>query len=237
MPITPRGAVIILIAQVNFFLNLHKSITSSLLTTVLLPVFLTLVTTSVIDLTFVSSLTTPFTSWESHEDSLGSDHIPSIIRINLTIKNVFFYSHKLNFSELDWKSFQSLLITLAPDLPPQLRDPDISHLDKYEILINSIQNTVLSLIPQKHKNQFRIPCTNHYSPSHKRSPPSSSWWNDTCSEAVELRKQAFRLFKKNPSQENFFNLKRQEASTRKILRIEKRRVGDPFVKRSLLLLS
>jgi len=44
------------------------------------------------------------------------------------------------------------------------------------------------------------------------------------------RKQDFRLFKRNPSQENFFNLKRQEASTRKILRVEKRKNWRSFCK-------
>lgn len=55
----------------------------------------------------------------------------------------------------------------------------------------------------------------------KRSSLPSPWWS--CTEAVEHRKQAFRLFKKSPSPENFLNLKRQEASTKKILRNEKRR--------------
>lgn len=98
-------------------------------------------------------MTTLFATWESFEDALGSDHIPSIIRINLSVKKVSTYFHKLSLSGLDWKTYQSTLISLAPDLLPQLQDPNISHLDKYETLINSFKNTVLSLIPPKQLNQ------------------------------------------------------------------------------------
>lgn len=190
---------------------------------------------SVIDLTFVSSSTTPFAFWESYEDSLGSDHIPSIIRINLTVKNVSLYSHKLNLSELDWKSFQSLLITLAPDLLLQLRDPDISHLDKYEILFNSIKNSAISLTSQKHKNQHRIPFTNHNSPSknvflllhlggmthvRKRNLKNKPF---AFSKGILLRKTSSISRGRKPLQGKSYALRNA-------------RVGDPFVKRSLLLL-
>lgn len=137
----------------------------------------------------------------------------------------------MNLSGLDWKTYQSTLISLAPDLLPQLQDPNISHLDKYETLINSFKNTVLSLIPPKQLNQTQKNfCSNQNLFSQKRSPPPAPWWNDTCSEAVLLRKQAFRLFKKFPSQDNYLNLKRQEASTRKILRTEKRKSWRSFCK-------
>lgn len=186
---------------------------------------------SVIDLTFVSSHTTPLVSWQSFEDALGSDHIPSIIRINLSVKKISTFSHKLSLSGLDWKKYQSTLISLAPDLLPQLQDPDITHLDKYEILINLFKNTVLSLITSKKSNHSQTNSHSKRNPSSlKRTPPPAPWWNDTCSEAVLQRKQAFHLFKKFPSQNNYFNLKRQEASTRKTLRSEKRKSWRSFCK-------
>jgi len=50
---------------------------------------------SVIDLTFVSSDLSPYCSWNPFDDSLGSDHIPSIVIVNHPISTRSFFSHKL----------------------------------------------------------------------------------------------------------------------------------------------
>jgi len=75
---------------------------------------------SVIDLTFVSSGLVPFCSWRSFDDSLGSDHIPSIITVNHPMQSRSFFSHKLHTSKINRKLLFSTFLLAFPSLSNRL---------------------------------------------------------------------------------------------------------------------
>jgi len=184
---------------------------------------------SVIDLTFVSSGLVPFCSWRSFDDSLGSDYIPSIITVNHPIQSRSFFSHKLHTSKINRKFLFSTFSLVFPSLSNHL-DSVISPIEKYDIFCNFLKDTITSLLPEKNKSFTNSSpaqgCKENKSNNRVQSSqlirPPAPWWNEQCSEAVELRKQTLRAFRRNPSRSNYLNLKKREALTRNVLRHAKR---------------
>lgn len=66
-------------------------------------------TPSVIDVSFVFSDLCLYCTWNVLDDSLGSDHIPTITHLNLPIEIRSHFSHKLKTSRINWKLFKSNL--------------------------------------------------------------------------------------------------------------------------------
>lgn len=187
---------------------------------------------SVIDLTFVSSDLTSYCTWNSFGDSLGSDHIPSVTTVNHPIQTRSFFSHKLHTQSFTLKINRKLLFTSFslsfPSLSSRL-DLDIPPIEKYSIFSNFLKNIIASLLPE-HKTDVnnslgedrkRKKSDNRIKPPSSTHPPAP-WWNEQCSEAIESRKQALRTFRRNPSRSNFLNLKKQKTITIKIFRHAKR---------------
>lgn len=100
---------------------------------------------SVIDLTFVSANLSPFCSWNLFNDSLNSDHIPTIISINHPVNSGSFFSHKLSTAGINWNHFYFSLHSQLPHLASQINNDSISELDKYEIFLSTVKNTVSNL--------------------------------------------------------------------------------------------
>lgn len=59
-------------------------------------------------------------------------------------------------------------------------------------------------------------------------PPPAPWWNDICQQAVTSRREFLSTFRRCPSFSNYLAFKKQEATTRRILRVEKRRGWREF---------
>ncbi|EFN62498.1 RNA-directed DNA polymerase from mobile element jockey [Camponotus floridanus] len=182
---------------------------------------------SVIDLTFVSSSLTPYCTWNSYDDTMGSDHIPTIISFSLPIQSRSFFSHKLPSSKIGRKTLSAAFSLSFSSLSESI-DQATSPSEKYDIFCSFLVDTINSLLPACKSSNLTSPqlqqknslLTKSHS-SHLTRPPAP-WWNDQCSQAVELRKKALRAFRGNPSSSNYLNHKKQEASTRKILRQAKR---------------
>lgn len=183
---------------------------------------------SVIDLTLVSSSLTPYCSWSSLDDSFGSDHIPTVVAIDFPIQARTFFSHKLHTSKINRKLLFSSLLSALPALSDDLNSTT-SPVEKYDIFCSSLTDTVTSLLSELNSSNSSSSARNRSKYKHNyktqpssRSHPPAPWWNEQCSDSVELRKQALRSFRKNPSSSTYLILKKQEANTRKVLRHAKR---------------
>jgi len=183
---------------------------------------------SVIDLTFVSPDLAPYCSWNSYDDSLGSDHIPSIVTIDHPIQTRSFFTHKLRTSKINKKLLLTSFSRSFPLLSAQLAS-GISPIEKYFIFCNFLKDIVVSLLSEQKVATNSSSCKDRRSNNPDNRALSSSfayppapWWNEQCSEAIENRKQALRTFRRNPSRLNYINLKKQEAIARKTLRHAKR---------------
>lgn len=149
---------------------------------------------SVIDLSFVSSNLVPYCSWNPFDDSLGSDHIPSIISVSHPIKSRSFFSHRLHTSKINRKLLFATFSHLFPSLCSRLESENSSPTEKYNTFCNFLRDTVVSLLPER-KADKNIPrnktrTKNKYNGG--LSHPPAPWWNENCTEAVDLRKQALR---------------------------------------------
>lgn len=167
---------------------------------------------SVIDLTFVFSNLIPYCSWNPLDDSLGSDHIPSIISVSYSIKSRSFFSHRLHTSKIKRKLLFATLSLSLPSLRSRLESENSSPTEKYNTFCNFLKDIVISLLPDcktvKNNpcNKTRTKRKNKYNGS--LTHPPAPWWNESCTEAVDLRKQALRVFRSNPSRLTFLNLKK-----------------------------
>lgn len=178
---------------------------------------------SVIDLIFVSSELVPYCSWKSFDDSLGSDHIPSIITVNHPIQSRSFFSHKLPTSKINRKLLFITFSLAFPSLSARL-DSAVSLIEKYDIFCNFLKDIIISLLSEyksrnnnssvQDRKEIKLNSRDQFS---LFTRPPAPWWNEQCSEAVELRRQALCEFRRNPSRSNYLNLKKQEAVIRKSL--------------------
>lgn len=86
-------------------------------------------------------------------------------------------------------------------LHEQINNSDLDPTQKYDIFINHIKSSIALF------NQSNTPNIIFK----KRSSPPAPWWNDECSKAVTLRKQALSTYRKNSSYQNFLTFKKQKA--------------------------
>lgn len=133
----------------------------------------------------------------------------------------------INFQPQKLTENSSFPLFYSPFLLFSLTDSVISPIEKY-IFCNFLKDTITSLFPEyKSRNnnssvqERKEIKSNNKVQSFSFTRPLASWC-EQCSEAVELRRQALRVFRRNPSRFNYLNLKKQEAVTRKILRYAKR---------------
>lgn len=108
-------------------------------------------------LIFVSSGLIPYCSWKSVDDSLGSDHIPSIITVSHLIQSRTFFSHKLPTSKINRKLLFTTFLLAFPSLSAHL-DSVISPTGKYDIFCNFLKDTITSFLAEykSHNNNSSV---------------------------------------------------------------------------------
>lgn len=166
---------------------------------------------SVVDISFISANNFLNFQWKVEADTLGSDHFPVII----TKYHSMPASSNLNFfprfktKEANWKVYRELIKGKMSDAPWR-ESIDV----KYEFLVEVITQAALIAIPQ----------TKPY----KGTRTPKCWWNEACKEVVDDRKQAHEIYKNNPTLDNFLNLKKAIALSKKVIKEAKRQSWREF---------
>ena len=159
---------------------------------------------SVLDLSIVSSSLAPRCEWEVYRDStLGSDHYPVIIRMNLGVGRVeVSNSGKWNFEKANWELF-------SRECDSRLRQMDDSlSVDRINsILVEGVMGAAEKAI---------------YRSKGGRKGKIVPWWDDKCREAIKDRNRAFRRVKRDHNQESLLVYKRAQAVVRRTIRGAKR---------------
>lgn len=160
---------------------------------------------SAIDLSLASCRIAGQSSWEILDDTMGSNHYPIItkFRQNTAITTPVFPSSKWNVKNVDWQMYTQTLETLAQPISEKIDAQGI-----YDHLLGKI-NTVADTL-------FRIRNTR---PLNKRLV---CWWDSSCDEVITKRKNALRVYKSCPTQENFISYKKISATTKKFLKSKAR---------------
>jgi len=171
---------------------------------------------STIDLSIASRDMGILASVSTFQDPLGSDHFPVSITITGTSPSMYRFSNRLNLSDKQLVSLHSRLVLETPRIQSLLASTStpLNPLQKYENFFSSLSNSVSLFLPHG-----TFPPRKRFISSHKSPSP---WWNSTCDEAVESRRTLLRLYKANPSLDNWLAFKRGNIQCRKILRREKR---------------
>jgi len=172
---------------------------------------------SSIDLSISSRDLRLLASSSTLQDLHGSDHFPVSVTVAETFSSTFLFTNRIPLTSrqlsalhtkltLETHKFNSLISSLSP--------PSNS-LHKYELFCSLLTDTISSFFPQKTlPSQKRLLARN-------RLP--TPWWNSVCAEAVENRRTLLRLYKANPSWDNWTAFKRGNVLCRKTLKREKRR--------------
>jgi len=174
-------------------------------------------TSSSIDLSISSRDLRLLTSSTTLQDLHDSDHFPVSVTVAETSSSTFLFTNKIPFTSrqlsalhikltLETSKFSSLIFSSSPSFNP---------LQKYELFYSLLTDTISSVCSQK------------VLPSQKRLLSCNRlpipWWNSICAEAVENRSTLLRLYKVNPSWDNWTAFKRGNTLCRKILKREKRK--------------
>ena len=171
-----------------------------------------------IDLSLVSPDLVPLASWETLEDTLGSDHLPIIIcfkdkqrSLNDDINDDFI--PKFNYKKADWDKFQNILA--AQDF-----DKDINNNvnDMYEAFKKILLKAADLSIPRKKGNQT----------SNIKKYNGNVWWNDTCEKAVMNKKEKYKSYIKDKTKERFAEMKKAKNYCNMIINREKTEYWNSF---------
>lgn len=182
---------------------------------------------SSIDLTFVSPALFLLASWFVGEDNFDSDHLPTHITIGSKLIKIPRFSTRLRSPSLNWLSFIQTIsgcfntldqsfISLQSHTSPLTNFDSLPLPLKYDYLVEAI---VFSI----EKVQNCKPTSSSYNKRlFNKAHPPAPWWNSSCQEVLEERKKAIRAYRIDPSQNNYINLKKQEAKAKKTFKQAKR---------------
>ena len=145
-------------------------------------------------------------SWTRHDDQCGSDHFPIIIGCNGCQEEDTV--ERWNFKKANWDKFSRNCSDLINDSVLIEPDPVSCFTEK---LIQAAEDAIPIKV-SKGKCFPRVP-----------------WFTETCKNAVKERKKAQRKYFKNPTFENFFNLKKEKAKTKFTIKNAKRNSWRQFI--------
>lgn len=167
---------------------------------------------SVIDLSWVSCSLALRCRGNTGEDCWGSDHFPVFVSIDEDMKRLGRFVYKLKLKKVHKKEF-----TRACDMePPSLAaSGSCTAVDRYHNLTQLIMCHLEKFFPMDKCHPRTIRSRNFVS--------ASPWWNETCKEAVEHRKEVLREYKAVPTLCNLEKYRVIKNRCNKLLKREKRK--------------
>lgn len=168
---------------------------------------------SVVDLTISSPQVAEKIYWEVQSDTLGSDHFPILIKLQINHSGFQINpSTKWNDSRANWNIFQLNLnsqIYNQPDLKK------FTNSEKYAFLFDAISNAARESMPFKKpfKPKVTRPC----------------WWDDDCLRMIQLRKETLKKYKCQSNLDNYLAYKCIAAKTRRLLRQKQKNCWISFL--------
>lgn len=165
---------------------------------------------SAIDLSFSSSIITPYIEWNIMPELSRSDYFPIKLTLNYTNTNAK-HTHGLKWKLINanWNTFQSKIEKNITKHNFSFSN-SVNVDDNMEKFSNLIYNTASEIVEQ-----------NSY--SGKRSPVP--WWNKTIKHAIRNKKTAFNKFKRTIDFHDFIEFKKNKALVRYIIKNEKKNPG------------
>ncbi|GBN69622.1 putative RNA-directed DNA polymerase from transposon X-element, partial [Araneus ventricosus] len=161
-----------------------------------------------VDLTICSPSLLPFLNLTVDNDLYNSDHFPLIVTDNRHNPNNSYRPPKYVLNAANWQKFTGLANINSETIKSATIDEALSY------IVNTIIEAADSSIPKT---------------SGKRRKQSKPWWNADCQHAYKKQKKAWDIFRRRPTTENFINLKKTRAESRRIQRHSRRTSWRKFV--------
>ena len=155
-----------------------------------------------IDLTAVNARIASASAWATVKDTMGSDHLPQ----QVTLLNYIAQGteaqcsgeQKFLLEKANWAQFR--------DLCSDLSLADVHSQDPNLFCIN-LTSKILSIA------ECSIPVSSGKVKARNRVP----WWNEACSNAVQARKNALKILKKNPAEHNLLNYRSLKNQAKRVI--------------------
>lgn len=154
---------------------------------------------SPLDLTLLSAELAPHSTWEVTTDCGNSDHFPTLCTLHQDIitKDSYRFTKRI-FKKADWDLYSITIDNFLQE------DEDIS----YDNLMHIINHAAEITIPTKTASST--------------SKPKNPWWDQDCDKLLQERKKSLKVFKTQPSLDNFLSAKRIIANIRRRLKEKKK---------------
>jgi len=181
--------------------------------------------TSAINLTIVNISLLLYCHWSVLKDAYNSDHLPIVTVIDIPPKYSTRFCHKIERKTSDWKVFKEIL----SNNQNKITDAFISSKDNVDHQLKTINSAIIEAI------LLSTPSCKA-SNSHVCKPPLRSfkgpspapWWNEDCAVASKNRKTATKAFRHLPSMQNYIELRKTEAISKKVFQKAKRESWTKF---------
>ncbi|KAF4532733.1 hypothetical protein B566_EDAN011925 [Ephemera danica] len=163
---------------------------------------------SAIDITIVSANLILSSLWDSHEDSMGSDHLPIITKLQLTNNHPSQFNFnpqgKRIFKKADWQSYTTKIQSVINNNNPQQAIQTYS----YSTFVKHLDSAASSSIPVSRSKRG----------STFNTHPYKKWWTEECDKAKEKRKEATKKLSRLITAQTKQEYDRIHNETRLILR-------------------
>ena len=155
-----------------------------------------------IDLSLISPSLVPHCNWDTHTDTLGSDHLPIRVTLNeklcvdeMTKDKI----PKFNYKKANWSKFKELLNSYNTN---EVYDDDV---DKF---YSNFSGTLLSAADKSIPKYFSVRSDKH---------SGNVWWNSACQAAVDNKKQKAKNYIKTRKPDAHEEMKKANIESNKII--------------------
>lgn len=167
-----------------------------------------------IDLIFSSHNVLNLIDYKQEEDTWGSDHYPIEFQISLNRKVYRKKTNRISTKKTNWKKYIDILMDKEEEVKSQ-NFLDLTEEERYDKLIQIMKEAVLRASGKNIKAQ-KTQISNHdISNNNKNKRNPVDWWDIECEEVIEDRKKALKIYKNDPTLENYIDFKKNRAIARK----------------------
>lgn len=160
---------------------------------------------SAVDITLVSQDLAMNVSWNVLEDLYGSDHYPTVCMLRTQDKQKITQMKRRNYKNANWEEYHR-------KITEKIKSKQIQY-NELEEIIHEVAETT---IPQRKT----INTT--------KKQKCNNWWDEECSRILKARKESIKKFKNNGNLENYIDIKRTIALSKKVFKSKKKQSFKNF---------
>lgn len=189
-----------------------------------------------LDLMFCSEEIAGLTDYQQINDPGDSDHLPIEFNIGVKLEKYRKRSNWMSSKKTSWDIYNKELMKKEAELEEN-EYIQMDEENKYQQIGNMMKEAVLkATYGEKWKEKFeyidgKIKKKEEKGQEDKRwrnNRNPAQWWDEECKQVVEERKKKFKIWRRNKTMENYIELKRMKALTRKTIKKKKREDFQKF---------